>query len=513
MENTPANAGPDHSKPSATGSVRWHWLFWFLPLPALVIYGAFLGNPLVFDDLNGPFWKLPVPSPETITPRVVAWLSFLPSSYWPETALRTLRTGNLLIHLGTVVLSFFLIRDLLNVDVSRRNEQKRNEHFLIALLGALLFSLHPVATYGTGYLIQRTILLATFFGVLATWLHLRGQLTGRPAWFAAAAIALLLALFSKEHVVMLPAFLGILSVWLSQRDYPWRRGWHWAFVIYGLSSLTIVVMVKSGVGFGAMYEPHAQINFPDIANPYLTSLSAQLILFFKYLGLWLVPLPAWLSIDLQHNLFYHALGWPALLAAVSLGALTLLALRHLKTSPLPLVWLWAITLFMTEVWAIRLAEGFVLYRSYLWMLPIPFAVAWLILRLPRRIGMAPTLTLAALLVLAYAWGSWNRLDSMSSEVKVWQDAARKNQDVTWPMASRAHSTLGAYYGKSGQLNEAYTQFQRAVELNPLHVTAWCNLTVIHQIRNQPDIARQMLARAIQASPNDPCIAQLTRQAG
>jgi len=153
---------PETLQRSEIDKARWPWLAWLLPLPALLLYGAFLGNPPFFDDLNGPFWKLPVPWPEAITPRVVTWLSFLPSSYWPETALHTLRAGNLLLHIGTTLVSYALINTLLNLGTPRSTRHQRDDNQRIALLGALLFSLHPVATYGVGYLIQRTILLATF---------------------------------------------------------------------------------------------------------------------------------------------------------------------------------------------------------------------------------------------------------------------------------------------------------------------------------------------------------------
>jgi len=42
----------------------------------------------------------------------------------------------------------------------------------------------------------------------------------------------------------------------------------------------------------------------------------------------------------------------------------------------------------------------------------------------------------------------------------------------------------------------------------LHTTAWCNLTNIYRLRNREDVAAMMLTRAIQANPEDPCIAKL-----
>lgn len=508
MDKNFSEATVVHNRLPALGKIWWRWQLWLLPLPALFLYGLFLSNPPFFDDLNGPFWQFPVPRPEVITPRVVAWLSFLPSSYWPETALQTLHGGNVLIHLGNVFLAYFLIHTLMDIGVHSSNKNQRTENSRVALFGALLFSIHPVATYAAGYLIQRTILLTTFFGLLTTWVHLLAQIKGRQYWFVASSLFFLLALFSKEHIVMLPFFLGALSYWLAQQGVQWRRGWGWVFVVYALSSLLMVALIKSGVGFGAMYEPHAQIFFPDTANPYWTSLTSQLILFFKYLGLWFVPVTSGMSIDLQQNVFYYSLGWPGLVAAGLLVMLTTLAIKHRKSGLFSLAWFWAFMLFFSEFWAIRLSEGFVLYRSYLWMIPVPFVISWGVMQLAKLIGNRISIVFVILIAGGYAYATWNRLDSMSSSIKVWKDAVEKNNGVTWPMASRAHSTLGAYLAGSGQLGEAQKHFHRAVELNPLHATAWCNLTNIYRLRNQADVAATMLTRAIQANPVDPCVVEL-----
>src|SRR3989344_4265991 len=69
-------------------------------------------------------------------------------------------------------------------------------------VGVALFALHPVAVYAVGYLIQRSILMAALFAVLACWAFVRGLQTQRVAWHAGALLSYLLAVLSKEHAVM-----------------------------------------------------------------------------------------------------------------------------------------------------------------------------------------------------------------------------------------------------------------------------------------------------------------------
>ena len=70
-----------------------------------------------------------------------------------------------------------------------------------AWVGALIFALHPVAVYAVGYVVQRSILMATFFVLVMQLSYLHGLLTGRRRWLVLAAAAYFLAVFSKEHSV------------------------------------------------------------------------------------------------------------------------------------------------------------------------------------------------------------------------------------------------------------------------------------------------------------------------
>ena len=66
------------------------------------------------------------------------------------------------------------------------------------------FALNPAAVYAVGYLVQRSILLATFFVVLGLWLFARAAGGGRRWLYAAALVAYALAVLSKEHAVLAP---------------------------------------------------------------------------------------------------------------------------------------------------------------------------------------------------------------------------------------------------------------------------------------------------------------------
>ena len=66
-----------------------------------------------------------------------------------------------------------------------------------AFFGALLFLVHPAAVYGVAYLIQRSIVMATLFGLVSLYCFLEGLMRGlAPLVPAAAAVAYFVAVFS-----------------------------------------------------------------------------------------------------------------------------------------------------------------------------------------------------------------------------------------------------------------------------------------------------------------------------
>ena len=75
-----------------------------------------------------------------------------------------------------------------------------NMKILLALvIGGLLFAVHPVATYATGYLVQRTILFATLFCLLAmlVWIKANKSKNGNLIWLSVPLYYF--AVFSKEN--------------------------------------------------------------------------------------------------------------------------------------------------------------------------------------------------------------------------------------------------------------------------------------------------------------------------
>jgi len=95
-----------------------------------------------------------------------------------------------------------------------------------ALLGALLFALHPMRAESVAWISERKDVLSGTFGLLALLAYLEGPEQLR--WRLATSAAMALGLLAKPSLVTLPCVLLLLDFWLLQR---WSGGWRSALAL------------------------------------------------------------------------------------------------------------------------------------------------------------------------------------------------------------------------------------------------------------------------------------------
>ena len=342
-----------------------------------------------------------------------------------------------------------------------------------AFIGAALFGLHPAAVYGAAYLAQRSIVFATFFSLLTLLLFLRGLRSERISDALAAAVLYSLAVLSKEHAILLPAAAAALAP-LSGATRSHAQRYIAAFFAACAPAAIFVVLSSRGV-IGVAYEAQfrdvaAQVAAEGmtqaLASPWLGSALAQMALFFRYLFVWLIPATSEMSLDLRVD-FAHLWSPPVALPAV-LGfaaipiACGFLILRRgrLALAAWGLLYMWI--LFGTELSAVRFQEPFVLYRSYLWAPGLAVAVASAFDRLSPRVLVA----LLAPALLFLVWQARDRLETFSSGLALWEDAAAKLPTVPVPGGYRTLYELGREYMYAGRPKEASDVVDRCLRDYP-----------------------------------------------
>ncbi|MGV3741649.1 MAG: tetratricopeptide repeat protein [Burkholderiaceae bacterium] len=462
-----------------------------LAIAVLAIYGPFLRNPLVFDDgdvfkaqMHREYWDAFIHFHLRWLPYATfKWTQLIagPDLIWQ-------RLGNVLLHLanGMAVFAFVhrLFRICLPVAPNAGLGITSSGPSVLgwyAFAGAALFLLHPAAVYGVAYLVQRTILMATFFSIVMWWLFLEGS-TRKNLWLLWASVpCYALAVLSKEHAVMAPAIAAMLLVLVADKSRPALKTYLPIFVAYVFIAAFVATKLGQRQVIGEVYEPRGQNLLsalasthsgfdPSLAHP--LSIVTQSFLFFKYLLIWIAPNPLWMSADMVEPIALKLFAWPHTAGLLGFLVYIVVALRWLFRGGgwglAGFAILSPALLFMPEFSTVRIQEPFVLYRSYLWMVLPVACMPLLLLRVePRR---AAALLAALLLVILPV--TWNRLTSFSNELLLWHDAARLIRSKgNYPGVERIYLNRGIAFYEHGRPKEAIQDLNRALEITPWNVDA------------------------------------------
>lgn len=490
----------------------------------LALYARGLGYPLVFDDasLTEEFLRAYAGN-FRLDLRRFAYGSFGLTYALLGFDLAWLRLGNVLLHAAASVALFALGARLLGALAPEVPATRRTA---AAFVGAALFAAHPVSAYAVAYLMQRSIVMATAFSLVALACFLEGLLRRRVAWHLAAVAAYFVAVFSKEHAVMLPVIALALAVllrgpsWRPEGEPSWRL-WRELALPLGLMGVVAIgiVLLQRGL-IGAAYEPLAQAAIAQLAESrpsasasisrapagegslHAASIVNQGALFLRYVSTWLVPWPGAMAVDLRTAFPASWLAWPQLagfvawLAWAAAGVVLLLkgGRRGLAGFAMLAPWL----LGLTEFVAVRIAEPFVLYRSYLWMSLAPLAAAALLAT--SAVRRATWIAVALAIALCAALAS-ERLSTFSSEVALWDDAVAKlGGDASVPLADRPVRFRGIAHFRAGRDAEARADFERALAIAPREAENWLARGTLLMRAARSDAALADFDRALQLEP-------------
>jgi protein O-mannosyl-transferase len=474
-----------------------------LAVIAGALYLPFLGNPPFYDDrvvFSGHAFADSASSPLALALRQPAYFSLaFVQVLWGT--IEAHRLVSLILHIGCGWALYGLIRELQSAIPESKDESA------LALGAAGLFVLHPVAVYGAGYLVQRSILLATAFTLLSALVFLRGLRRRRHLEALWAAALFSLAVLSKEHALLAPAAIALgFFLHRNQRRFALR---HAAIYLAACAPAALLVVSIARGYLGARYEPEAAEMAEHIGelaqapgSAWLGSATAQAGLFFRYLALWLLPRTGAMSLDLKVDfaqLWAAGVAAPAWLGFAAFGALGAFLLGRPGRPAMAgfgLLYVWL--MFLVEFAAVRLQEPFVLYRSYLWAPGLGIAAAALLGGFPQRRALAVAGAAGVLL----AWQSYDRLSTFSSGLALWQDAAAKLPAEPVAGAWRTLYSLGREHLYAGQPDQAIAVIARCLEQYPGTYHCLFARAAIHMQQGEHEAALPYLERAIGTRPRD-----------
>ena len=489
------------------------WLALLL-IGLVAIYLPGLQGALIFDDqrladgtIFGSYGSLIEIKQRLLSYGSFVWIQELFGQGWWKQ-----RVVNLLLHLCVTVFLYRWVRILAD-QVHWPEEAGKSDPSATAgsrdaavAFGVLVFAFNPVSVYAVAYLVQRSIVMATLFSVICLYLTARAAQGGGFGLLLGAAAAYVAALFSKEHAVMLPVVA--LAVFLIARRPSRREAWFAAggALLLVLASAAFLATRYEAI-MGKAIDASSQAYIAQLAalspgiedKAYLLSIVNQSWLFIHYGLLWLLPNVGWMSIDLRPVFplaftgFPHALGVPLYLGT-AIGSVYLMARFGDWRRFLGLGLFAPTVLFATEFATVWIQDPFVLYRSYLWAIGVPFLASILFMGArPRTVAIAAMVLGAILAALAV-----DRVLSLKTESDAWADAAEKidtnapaNAVGRWrPLVNR-----GNQYLQHRRPNVALADYEAASRLgDPTGLADYHRGLVLQQL-GRPDEALSAFSEA------------------
>ncbi|GJL78739.1 MAG: hypothetical protein NPINA01_17280 [Nitrospinaceae bacterium] len=358
----------------------------------------------------------------------------------------------------------------------------------IPLIASLLFAVHPLNTDSVSYISSRSSVLATFFYLLSVYAFLRVFPPYANRWRMPVGIGwglltlggMYLAIASKLIAVTLPALLVLWFLFfICPVRFPQFKTWFISkktIAVYGgvpaiLSAAFLLLKPE------VLYAPKDQglVLFGRV--PYL--LIETKVVVFYYLKSFFAPVNLNVDIGFPFTTFFTDPKIP--LAMLGIGALIYFSWQ--SRSPwvrVSVLWFF-LTLAPTSS-LVPLNDLAVEHRMYLPMtLGLCLAAGWTITKIPAR--WRSSFLMTTLVLLASLTISRNLV--WTTEVRLWQDAAKKN-----PFSPRTHNNLGKAYYENGQIDKALFHFKKSNEAIETHLVKQYNLAnpeelLKRQTGNQP----------------------------
>jgi protein O-mannosyl-transferase len=332
-----------------------------------------------------------------------------------------------------------------------------------------VFAVHPLHVESVAWIAERKDVLSAFFFMLTLLAYSRYTRAPSIGRYLTVALVLALGLMSKPMLVTLPFILLLLDYWPLGRFEAHRSNTGRQVLQLVVEKIPLIALsaVSSIVTFLAQREA---IGWTE-QLPMSARISNALIAYVVYIRqmFW----PARLAVFYPHPENRVPI-WEISLALVALVGITAAAFVLRKKAPYFVTgWLWYLGMLVPVIGLVQVGwQGHADRYTYLPEIGLYVALTWAVTDLTRSWRFQRiTLSAAALIVVAVlTWRSW-------LQTSYWRDsetlfthalAVTSNNDV-------ALNNLGIIFLDKGQLDDAISKLQAAIDLRPENAPAHDNL--------------------------------------
>lgn len=450
----------------------------------ILVYGPSIHYPFQFDDRlilrdsnvqHGRWTSVVWP----LKPRPLTWLGFLIQYRMGRGEPYCFHATSLFLHAAVSLLALFVLTRFLEIAGSPPRFR------LFALVGALVFALHPVQTETVLYVYQQSTLWASLFGLLAILAWLKDRLLLTLLFFV-------LGVAAKEFMLVLPVVLLGTNVFLKGRRWLDRR-----------LLLPFAVSLFLGLAFFLWVLQSGETTFGGSLQETATYAATQVKALWFYVGLMFVPISLNLDYHVAPQLKLTEPAW-----WLALGGLVLLFWIVARWSRIPepgdkrLVGAFFIFLFfafLLPTSSFFPSQDFRFeHRAYMSVLGFAGLIIIILLKLverPSRLARASSAALCVFLLTLYVFADLKRREVWKDELALWRDTVSKSPDKYRP-----NYNLGVLLMEDSP-QEAIAYLSKAIEIDPALPLAYRSLGQVYFDQGQLETAARLWHRALSLAPD------------
>ncbi len=389
---------------------------------------------------------------------------------------------NLLFHLANTALVFVFVRRL------------APNRLWTAVLTSLFFGIHPMHVESVAWIAERKDVLYAFFTLLGLLAYLRYLGALRWGWLAASFAAFVLSVASKPAAIVFP--LSMAAIDFYRRRPVNARGFLEKVPFLAVSAVALWLTFHAQEGTGAINREDIGPVFPRILVACFGTMMYVAKLFVPVGLSAIYPYPKNPATSLGPE-FYLAF---ALVLTVVPAAIYLC--RRNRAALFGIAFFFiniALVLQFVTVGHAVMADRY----TYLPYVGLFFALAWPLDERPAA-GSAARLArsvLAGILILLIPVSliqTWKRIGVWRNSGALWDDVIRQYPGRVLD----AYNNRGRfYYMDAGRPDDALTDFEQAIAINPSVAQIWLDKGIILARKAQTDSALVCFDRALEIKPD------------
>jgi tetratricopeptide (TPR) repeat protein len=375
---------------------------------------------------------------------------------------------NVLLHTVAVLLLFAVLREMTGA-------------LWQSAFVAAMFAIHPLHVESVAWVAERKDVLSAVFLMLTLGAYLRHARAPSIARYLTMAALFALGLMSKPMLVTVPFVLLLLDYWPLKRFAPatpaeskaksldwWERQ---SRKLSGLMLEKIPLIALSVISGTVTFLAQRQALGWTEDLPVSLRFNNAVVTYIAYI--WQMLWPVKLAVFYPHPENRLPL-WEIVLALAVLIAITVAGIVLRRKRPYFITgWLWYLGMLVPVIGVIQVGwQGRADRYTYLPQIGLYVLAAWAVADLSaswRRQRQIAAIG-AAILLGALTWRAWNQASFWRNSETLWTHtlAVTSDNDV-------AENNLGIIFLGRGQVDEAISRFQTAVDLRPENAPAHDNL--------------------------------------